>query len=38
MNYEQFLKKKKKGFIESGFEIEESYLSDFLFDFQKFGV
>jgi hypothetical protein len=36
MNYQDFLKTKKKGFIESGFEVEE--LNRNLFDFQEFTV
>lgn len=35
MEYEQFLETKKKKFIESGFEIEESKLNKNLFPFQK---
>lgn len=38
MNYQDFLETKKKSFLESGFEIEESKLNKNLFDFQKFAV
>lgn len=38
MNYQDFLETKKKSFLESGFEIEESKLNENLFDFQKFAV
>lgn len=38
MNYEQFLKKKQKKHIESGFDIQEKDLNKNLFDFQKFIV
>lgn len=38
MDYNQFLKSKRKTFIESGFEIEESKLNPLLKDFQKFAV
>ena len=38
MNYEEFLKTKEKGFISSGFDINESELNNNLFDFQKFTV
>ena len=36
--YQQFLKEKTKSHIDSGFKIEESKLSDHLFDFQKYAV
>lgn len=35
MNYQEFLKTKKKKVIESGFDIDESQLNKNLFDFQK---
>jgi len=38
MKYTEFLEKKRKTFIESGFEIDESQLNHKLFDFQKFAV
>ncbi len=38
MNYTDFLKTKKKSFLESGFEINESELNINLFDFQKYIV
>jgi DNA modification methylase/superfamily II DNA or RNA helicase len=38
MNYEQFLESKTKSFIESGFDIDESYLNSNLFEFQKYIV
>ena len=38
MNYKKFLETKKKSFLESGFEVEESDLNNNLFDFQKFAV
>ena len=38
MNYQDFLETKKKSFLESGFEIDESKLNKNLFDFQKFAV
>ena len=38
MNYEEFLKTKKKSIIKSGFDIDESELNNKLFDFQKFTV
>jgi DNA modification methylase len=38
MKYTEFLEKKRKTFIESGFEIDESQLNHNLFDFQKFAV
>ena len=38
MKYNEFLETKRKTFIESGFEIEESKLNKNLFDFQKFAV
>jgi len=37
-DYEKFLKTKKKTFISSGFEIDESELNKNLFDFQRFAV
>ena len=37
-DYKDFLEAKRKYHIESGFDIEESELSDHLFDFQKYGV
>lgn len=36
--YQKFLEKKKKTFISSGFEIDESELNKNLFDFQKYTV
>jgi DNA modification methylase len=36
--YKDFLETKKKTFIESGFEINESELNESLFDFQKYTV
>jgi DNA modification methylase len=38
MNYTEFLQTKKKSFLESGFEINESELNINLFDFQKYIV
>lgn len=38
MNYTEFLQTKKKSFLESGFEINESELNNNLFDFQKYIV
>lgn len=38
MNYKEFLQTKKKSFLESGFEINESELNSNLFDFQKYIV
>lgn len=38
MEYKDFLKKKKKQFIDSGFEIDENKLNKNLFDFQKYIV
>lgn len=38
MSYEKFLESKKKSFIVSGFDINESELNINLFDFQKFTV
>ncbi len=38
MEYKEFLEQKKKSFIESGFEINESELNTNLFDFQKYAV
>jgi DNA modification methylase len=38
MDYNKFLETKRKTFIESGFEIDESELNSNLFDFQKFTV
>ena len=38
MEYKEFLETKKKSFIESGFEINESELNTNLFDFQKYAV
>lgn len=38
MEYKEFLENKKKSFIESGFEINESELNTNLFDFQKYAV
>lgn len=37
-NYNEFLETKRKSFLESGFEINESELNINLFDFQKFTV
>ncbi len=37
-DYEKFLETKKKTFISSGFEIDESELNKNLFDFQRFAV
>lgn len=36
--YEQFLESKKRNFIESGFDVDESELNELLKDFQKYGV
>jgi len=36
--YEKFLKTKRKNFISSGFEVDESILNKNLFDFQKYAV
>jgi DNA modification methylase len=38
MDYKEFLETKKKSFVESGFEINESELNTNLFDFQKYAV
>ena len=38
MEYKKFLESKRKSFIESGFEIDESKLNKNLFDFQKYAV
>ena len=38
MNYTEFLKQKQKIHKPSGFDIEESELNGFLFDFQKYCV
>lgn len=38
MEYKEFLNSKRKTFIESGFEINESELNNNLFDFQKYIV
>jgi len=38
MNYNDFLKKKQKKVVRSGFEIDEDKLNDMLFNFQKFTV
>ena len=38
MEYEKFLETKRKTFLESGFEINESELNHNLKDFQKYGV
>jgi len=38
MEYQKFLETKRKTFLESGFEIDESKLNSNLFDFQKFTV
>lgn len=38
MEYNKFLESKRKTFLESGFEIDESELNSNLFDFQKFTV
>ncbi len=35
MEYKEFLESKKKSFIESGFEVDESKLNKNLFYFQK---
>jgi DNA modification methylase len=37
-DYEEFLKKKQKTFITSGFEVDENSLNEYLFDFQKYAV
>ena len=37
-DYKSFLETKKKTFISSGFEIDESNLNTNLFDFQKYAV
>lgn len=38
MDYTDFLETKRKTFLESGFEVDESILNPSLKDFQKFGV
>ncbi|MBT8243829.1 DNA methyltransferase [Winogradskyella sp.] len=38
MEYREFLESKKKGFISSGFEVNDSKLNQNLFDFQKYIV
>jgi DNA modification methylase len=38
LDYQEFLKKKQKSIIQSGFDIEESELNSAMFDFQKFIV
>lgn len=38
MNYKDFLKTKRKSFLESGFDISEDALNPYLKDFQKYGV
>jgi len=38
MDYKDFLETKRKSFLESGFDIEESELNPMLKDFQKYGV
>jgi DNA modification methylase len=38
MNYKDFLKTKRKSFLESGFDINEDLLNENLKDFQKYGV
>jgi DNA modification methylase len=38
MEYKDFLEKKKKTFIESGFLVNENELNQNLFDFQKFAI
>lgn len=38
MNYKEFLETKKKKFVSSGFDIDESKLNANLFDFQKYAV
>lgn len=38
MKYKEFLKSKRKSFIESGFKINENKLNKNLFDFQKYAV
>ena len=37
-DYQEFLESKKKTFISSGFDIDESELNSNLFDFQKYIV
>lgn len=37
-DYQKFLETKRKSFIESGFELDESELNPMLKDFQKYGV
>jgi reverse gyrase len=37
-DYNKFLETKRKSFIDSGFDIDESKLNKNLFDFQKFAV
>lgn len=37
-NYNEFLETKRKSFIESGFDIDESNLNPLLKDFQKYGI
>jgi len=38
ISYEKFLESKKKSFLESGFDVQESDLNPLLKDFQKYGV
>ena len=38
MEYKDFLERKKKTFISSGFDISEDELNNNLFDFQKYAV
>jgi hypothetical protein len=38
MNYDEFLETKKKSFLESGFEVNETMLNCNLFDFQKHAI
>ena len=37
-DYQEFLKTKRKSFIESGFDVDENQLNPLLKDFQKYGV
>lgn len=38
LDYSQFLKTKEKAFTESGFDVDEDWLNESLFDFQKYAV
>jgi hypothetical protein len=37
-DYKEFLESKRKTFVESGFEIDDSELNPLLKDFQKYGI